>query len=108
MDSVLYPLFALMSQWMRPRFNVRMQLLEAQLRTMRSRVDTILIVPTPEEWATVESGLVASSESTIATRHNPRSESLENVTGEQQLPVEDFTRLLQPGSVHAIAHRATP
>ena len=51
MDSVLYPLFALMSQWMRPRFNVRMQLLEAQVRMLRSRVDATRIVPTPEERA---------------------------------------------------------
>ncbi len=40
-----------MTQWMRPRYNARMQLLEAQIRMLRSRVDASRIVPTPQERA---------------------------------------------------------
>ena len=51
MDAILYSLITLATQWTRPRYNARMQLLEAQIRMLRSRVDTSRIVPTPAERA---------------------------------------------------------
>ena len=51
MDAVLYSILTLATQWMRPRYNARMQLLEAQIRMLRSRIDTSRIVPTPQERA---------------------------------------------------------
>lgn len=40
MDRVVYSLFALAAQWLRPRYNAKLQLLEAQIRILRSRIDT--------------------------------------------------------------------
>ena len=51
MDAILFSLMALATQWLRPRYNVRIQLLEAQIRMLRSRIDTSRIVPTPAERA---------------------------------------------------------
>ena len=51
MNAILYSVLILLTQWMRPRYNARMQLLEAQIRRLRSRVDTSRIVPTPQERA---------------------------------------------------------
>ena len=36
-------------QWFLPRYNAQLQLLEAQIRILRSRVDASRIVPTPEK-----------------------------------------------------------
>ncbi len=41
----------LATQWLRPRYNARLRLLEAQIRMLRSRIETSRIVPTPEERA---------------------------------------------------------
>jgi len=51
MNAVLFSLMTLVKQWLRPRYNARMQLLEVQIRILRSRVDTSRIVPTPRERA---------------------------------------------------------
>ena len=51
MDAILYSIMTLATQWMRPRYNARMQLLEAQIRMLRSRIETSRIVPTPAERA---------------------------------------------------------
>ena len=51
MDAILYSLATLATQWLRPRYNVRLRLLEVQIRMLRSRIDTSRIVPTPEERA---------------------------------------------------------
>ena len=51
MDPVVYSLFALVAQWFQPRHNTKLQLLEAQIRILRSRIDTDRIVPTPSEKA---------------------------------------------------------
>lgn len=51
MEAILFSLMTLAAQWLRPRYNVRMQLLEAQIRMLRSRIDTSRIVPTPQERA---------------------------------------------------------
>jgi putative transposase len=50
-DSILFSLMTLATQWLRPRYNTRLRLLEAQIRMLRSRIDTSRIVPTPEERA---------------------------------------------------------
>ena len=49
MDRVVYSLVAIAAQWFRPRYNAKFQLLEAQIRMLRSRIDTNRIVPTPAE-----------------------------------------------------------
>lgn len=41
--------FTLISRWFQPRYNARLQLLEAQIRILRARVDAVRIVPTPAE-----------------------------------------------------------
>jgi putative transposase len=51
MDRVVFGVMTLAMQWINPRFNARMQFLEAQIRMLRSRVDTSRIVPTPRERA---------------------------------------------------------
>jgi len=48
-DGIFISLMTLATQWLRPRYNTRRQLLEAQIRMLRSRIDTSRIVPTPEE-----------------------------------------------------------
>jgi putative transposase len=49
MDRVVFGVMTLAMQWLNPRFNARMQFLEAQIRMLRSRVDASRIVPTPRE-----------------------------------------------------------
>ena len=51
MDTILFSLVTVLAQWLRPRYNVRLRLLEAQIRMLRSRIDTSRIVPTPKERA---------------------------------------------------------
>lgn len=51
MDRIAFGLLTLTTQWLNPRFNARMQILEAQTCMLRSRVDTSRIVPTPRERA---------------------------------------------------------
>lgn len=51
MDRVVFGVMTLAMQWLNPRFNARMQFLEAQIRMLRSRVDASRIVPTPQERA---------------------------------------------------------
>ena len=51
MDNILFSLITLLSQWLRPRYNARLRLLEAQIRMLRARVGTPRIVPTPKERA---------------------------------------------------------
>ena len=49
MDRKVNSLFAIAAQWFRPRYNAKFQLLEAQIRLLRARIDTNRIVPTPAE-----------------------------------------------------------
>jgi putative transposase len=51
MDRLVYSLLTLALQWFRPRYNVHLQLLQAQIRILRSRIDVSRIVPTPTEKA---------------------------------------------------------
>ena len=51
MNRVLYPLVSIIMQWMSPRFNIRLQLLEFQISMLRSRIDATRIVPTSKERA---------------------------------------------------------
>jgi len=51
MDRPLFWVLALVLQWFRPRYNARLQILEVQIRILRSRIDTARIVPTPKEKA---------------------------------------------------------
>ncbi len=49
MDGILFSVITLATQSMRPRYNAGLQLLEAQIRVLRWRIDTSRIVPTPAE-----------------------------------------------------------
>ena len=51
MDTILFSLVTVLTQWLRPRYNARLRLLEAQTRMLRARIDTSRIVPTPQERA---------------------------------------------------------
>jgi len=51
MDHLFFSLLTLVLQWFRPRHNVHLQLLQAQIRILRSRIDVSRIVPTPQEKA---------------------------------------------------------
>ncbi len=51
MQAHFFTLFTLIAQWFKPRYNARLQLLEAQVRILRSRIDATRIVPTPAEKA---------------------------------------------------------
>ena len=51
MQTILFSLVTLATQWLRPRYNVRLRLLEAQIRMLRMRIDSSRIVPTPQERA---------------------------------------------------------
>ena len=51
MDRFFYTILALALQWFRPRYNAQLQLMAAQIRILRSRIDASRIVPTPKEKA---------------------------------------------------------
>lgn len=51
MDRLFFPILSLALQWFQPRYNARLQILEAQIRILRSRIYANRIVPTPEEKA---------------------------------------------------------
>ena len=51
MNGLVFSLMELMTQWLRPRYTTRIQLLEAQIRMLRARVNASRIVPTPRERA---------------------------------------------------------
>ena len=51
MERLFFPVLSLALQWFRPRYNTRLQFLEAQIRILRSRIDASRIVPTPKEKA---------------------------------------------------------
>ena len=51
MDRFIFSMLALVLQWFRPRYNAQLQLMAAQIRILRSRVDASRIVPTPKEKA---------------------------------------------------------
>lgn len=51
MNHLLYLILLLVSRMFLPRYNTRLQLLIAQIRMLRSRIDSGRIVPTPEEKA---------------------------------------------------------
>jgi len=51
MDRLFFSLLALALQWFRPRYNAQLQLLEAPIRILRSRIDVSRIVPIPKEKA---------------------------------------------------------
>ena len=48
MERLSYPLLALLAHWFTPMYNARLQFLEAQIRMLRSRIDTNRIVPSAE------------------------------------------------------------
>jgi len=49
MDRLFFSLLTLALQWFRPRYNAQLQLLQAQIRILRSRTDVGRIIPTPQE-----------------------------------------------------------
>ena len=49
MDWLSFLLVSLAERLFRPRYNVRLQILEAQIRFLRTRIDTSRIVPSPDE-----------------------------------------------------------
>ncbi len=49
MDRLFYLVLTLALQWFRPRHNIHRQLLQAQIRILRSRIDVSRIVPTPQK-----------------------------------------------------------
>ena len=51
MDRYFFPVLSLALQWFRPRYNDQLQLMAAQIRILRSRIDATRIVPTPKEKA---------------------------------------------------------
>lgn len=51
MDRFFFSLLTLTLQWFRPRYNAQLQLLQAQIRILRSRIDVSRIVPTPQDKA---------------------------------------------------------
>lgn len=51
MEDLFYSLLTLVLQWFRPRYNAHLQLLQAQIRILRSRIDVSRIVLTPQEKA---------------------------------------------------------
>lgn len=66
MESLFYSLLTLALQWFRPRYNVHLQMLQAQIRMLRSRIDVSRIVPTPQEKPNF-SGLVRKQATMSAT-----------------------------------------
>ena len=51
MDRLFFSLLTLALQWFRPRYSAHLQLLQAQIRIPRSRIDVSRIVPNPQEEA---------------------------------------------------------
>jgi putative transposase len=50
-NPVFYAVVALLNQYFDPRFSTKMQLLIFQIRMLRDRINTLMIVPTPKERA---------------------------------------------------------
>jgi hypothetical protein len=51
MARLFFPLLTLVLQWSRSRYNAQLQLMTAQIRILRSRINASRIVPTPSEKA---------------------------------------------------------
>lgn len=51
MDRLLFSLLTLAPQWFRPQYNTQLQMLQAQIRILRFRIDVSRIVPTLQEKA---------------------------------------------------------
>ena len=51
MDRLSFSLLAPALQWFRLPYSAQLQLLEVQIRILRSRIDVSRIVPTPQEKA---------------------------------------------------------
>jgi putative transposase len=51
MERIEFAVLALVSRWFLPRYNAHLQLLEAQIRMLRNRIEVSRIVPTPAEKA---------------------------------------------------------
>ena len=49
MNRLFFSLLTLVLQWFRPRYNAQLQLLQAQIRILRSRIDISRIIPTSQE-----------------------------------------------------------
>ena len=44
MDRLFFSLLTLALQWFRPRYNAQLQLLQAQIRILRSRIDVCAVL----------------------------------------------------------------
>ncbi len=49
MNHLIFPLISLLTEWMKPKYDARMRLLQFQTQMLRDRIDAARIVPTPEE-----------------------------------------------------------
>ena len=71
MDRLAFPFLALALQWFRPRHNAQLQLMEAQIRILRLRIDTTRIVANPMRFSTINELYTADAESSmISVRMN--------------------------------------
>ena len=76
MDHLFFSLLTLILQWFSPRYNVHLQLLQAQLRILRSRIDVSRIVPTPKQEAELVCFGSLSPLAVIETMFQPRGNPL--------------------------------
>ena len=51
MNRLLFVVIALIGRWCKPRYNAHLQILEAQIRMLRSRINATRIVPMRKERA---------------------------------------------------------
>jgi hypothetical protein len=63
MDRFFFSLLTL--QWFRPRYNAQLQMLQAQIRILRSRIDVSRIVPTSQEKAGLRRVVTVNSHFTV-------------------------------------------
>ena len=49
MNHLIFPLISLLTEWMKPKYDARIRLLQFQTQMLRDRIDATRIVPTPEE-----------------------------------------------------------
>ena len=93
MDRLFFSLLTLALQWFLPRYNAQLQLSQAQIRILRSRIDVSRIVPTPQEKAE----LFLAPYSAMAALHTKRLNSLNTM----------YQRLCAGGKGPEAAIRAT-
>ncbi len=102
MNQALFALFTVAMAWARPKYNVRLRFLEAQIRILRARVDASRIVPSPEEKAELLRLGAMLGHDVADLMHVVRPDSYRRWLRVQHTGKRAFSRLGRPPTPQAI------